>query len=149
NGDGVPDLYYTHHPREGGAEMTAVTGVPRRTTAWRGGENDRLRLPRMNALPVDMDRDGIADPVVDSMDKVLALSGRDGRPLWEVPIGARTGFWSIRPPVDLDGDGIPDGVVVGDTFVSGPVVAGGLVAGRDVEDVQVFSGKTGRRLFSA
>src|SRR5262249_2837861 len=97
-----------------------------------------------------LDGDGIADPVVysDPGDKILALSGRDGRPLWEVPMEG-SGFGGMLPPVDLDGDGIPDVVAGGNRFTSGPTVAGGVVAGMDLEDVQVFSGKTGRRIWSA
>src|SRR5262249_15398221 len=79
NGAGVPDLYYTHHPRQGGPEMTAVLGEPKRTAAWRWGQKNQLHLDPRHGLLVDLDGDGIADPVGDG---VLALSGRDGRPLW-------------------------------------------------------------------
>jgi outer membrane protein assembly factor BamB len=58
----------------------------------------------------DLDGDGVADCVVGALDgKVYALSGRDGRRLWEFETG---GPVHGRPALaDLDGDGVVDCVV--------------------------------------
>ncbi|MBI3098069.1 MAG: VCBS repeat-containing protein [Planctomycetes bacterium] len=75
----------------------------------------------------DLDRDGFLDAVVGSDDsKVYALSGQDGKPLWEFKTGGRV--YSSPALGDLDGDSVLDAVVGSYDFkvcvVQGPLWRG-------------------------
>lgn len=142
NGDGIPDLCYTIAP-QGAPRLVGLAGrAPepwRKFDVWQPAE--------------DFDGDGFTDLVQSGNQHVTAVSGRDGRALWQSSV--RYTSWTelnklfVAPPMpygDLDGDGVPDIV----RFDGGGT--------RQLEDTRsytnfdtlaAFSGKDGHRLWTA
>ena len=134
DGDGIADLCAVSEglPRAG-PKLVAVRGGP--PEAWR-----RLGCWEPAA---DFDGDGIADllPGVDRRGggrepRATAVSGRDGRALWQSGTRGARLFSRPGPESDLDGDGAPDVLVVQpDDRWPGTILA--------------LSGRDGVRLWSA
>src|SRR5262249_24921958 len=90
-----------------------------------------------------LNHDGIPNLFNTQGGKLTAISGRDGRVLWRGDSGDFAG--PVVPPApgaDLDGDGVPDFLAVGQSSSR---------SDRDYErvvfPVQAFSGKTGKQLW--
>jgi tRNA A-37 threonylcarbamoyl transferase component Bud32 len=104
DGDGRPDLYQSESINASSWEgprwsdhVLAFHGE--RAQAWR-------RLGSWNPQ-ADFDGDGVADLVGTSGKQTLAISGKDGRVLWQLP--ETPGKCTVpRPYPNLVGDGVPD-----------------------------------------
>jgi outer membrane protein assembly factor BamB len=125
NGDGLADVY-----------GTAETGL----RAFRGLPPEPWRLLGEDWQPAgDLDGDGSAD-LIDTGDAehTTALSGRDGRPLWEAATGGLMKTVAPLPDGDLDGDKVPDILVLEEN-----------TAGSGTGSLHALSGRSGRRLWSS
>jgi outer membrane protein assembly factor BamB len=127
--DGLADLFGTV---EGGTKVRVFRGTP--PELWGVLGNGWQPGP-------DLDNDGIAD-VIDTNDPehTTALSGADGHRLWSAAVGGLVKGVTPPPDGDLDGDGVPDVLVVQEQLASG------LDAG--AASVRALSGRTGKQLWS-
>ncbi|MBI2901048.1 MAG: PQQ-binding-like beta-propeller repeat protein [Planctomycetes bacterium] len=106
--DGVPDAVAAADD----AGVVAVSGRDgRRLWRFQAGGSKPFPAPKPGtraspaAAAADLDGDGVPDAVVPTItSRVVALSGRDGKLLWEF---AAEGLASCAL-ADLDGDGVPD-----------------------------------------
>jgi outer membrane protein assembly factor BamB len=148
DGDGIPDLYHFRpdHPYQGAwpGKLHTLRGLP--PAAWH-------RLGRVTPAQ-DFDGDGVADllgglppanPSTSSASSGLfAVSGRDGRILWQVPVQGMSPNRQLDrtatagPPAG-DGDGLAGVLLSTEAWP---------VSGRDIP-LRALSGKTGRLLWAA
>jgi hypothetical protein len=168
NGDGLVDLWGAVD-----GELRAFRGEA--PEVWRAlgrfnaaGAFDR-DVESIGSREVDFDADGVADVLIDGViapgerrydltgsHTVLARSGRDGHLIWKAQIDPR-GSWFYPdggdqydviafplPAGDLDGDGTADVIVKKNpghmSYSSGPP---------ETAPIELFSGRTGARLWSA
>jgi hypothetical protein len=151
DGDGFADLIY----------RTVSPGNPTsqrvQLHAARGGPAEPWRRLGVWTPAADLDGDGTTDLVCgQDVAQPAAISGRDGRPLWEAarvepaPFGTRGDGNRLQPPGrpgDLDGDGVPDLLC----FPEGSRrwSLGGDRTAPIPFPLQALSGRTGRRLWQA
>ncbi|HEY2253314.1 MAG TPA: VCBS repeat-containing protein, partial [Planctomycetaceae bacterium] len=135
NGDGIPDLFHLA-ATQGSRRLTVVKGAPpvdwRRTGDWQPAS--------------DYDGDGIPEfrewrTTENSQTLLAARSGVDGRILWQSNIRPDTNSNPRRRIIDVDdinGDAIPDIVLLEQLSTRG-----------DSHAVSAFSGRDGHRLWTA
>jgi outer membrane protein assembly factor BamB/tRNA A-37 threonylcarbamoyl transferase component Bud32 len=121
DGDGLEELCYRFTDRRQGAMLGVLRGGPR--VLWR-------RLGNLTPAG-DLDGDGVSDLIEQRHNRLAALSGRDGRVLWQHAAEAQ----AVHAATDLNGDGAAD-VLVATTSQRQP----GLIA---------LSGKDGKPLWKA
>jgi outer membrane protein assembly factor BamB len=135
NGDGLPDLYWLQPHREPGpahgGQLFALRGMPperwRRAGKWEpAGDLDGDGGTALVGTPAQRHDSETHRP--------MAVSGRDGRLLWQAAVPARQTL--PLPGGDLDGDGTPDLLAF-------------EWAGNDPPRLTALSGKTGQALWSA
>jgi hypothetical protein len=126
--DGLVDLFGTV---EGGNKVRVFRGTP--------PEHWRLFGKGWQAVP-DLDNDGIGD-VIDTSDRehTTALSGDDGHHLWSANVGGWVKVVTPLPDGDLDGDSVPD-IIVLDQPPWQPVAG--------TASLRALSGRTGKPLWS-
>ncbi|WP_372718343.1 protein kinase [Novipirellula sp.] len=148
NGDGVSDLALFHQADsrnwDRGGTLQAVRGTGR--DAWR-------RLNEVQRIVGDLDGDGIRDSVQTSTQgQLLARSSATGTVIWETDVDLSRQTYQVSAPTtfdpqhdalstvhDLDGDAVPDILLVGqDGYFRAK--KSGLVA---------VSGRTGRLLWKS
>jgi outer membrane protein assembly factor BamB/predicted Ser/Thr protein kinase len=158
DGDGIPDLYV----RRGG-DVHFQGG---KIDFLRGGLPEAWRRLGIWEAAQDFDGDGITDLVNFHNGRITAVSGRDGRKLWQAngedqaapyiaslkssnsPVRGIVGKGIVVPPLplgDLDGDGTPDLLVL-------PIGGQGRLDKdyeRVVLPVRALSGRTGELLWRA
>ncbi|GEM_PF-1768956 len=113
-GPGVGDMDRDGRPDLVQAGLRTAKADPL-LAVFRGSDGHPLHLWPQEGMKVycspavvDLDLDGVPDPVIQRWDKqdVFAVRGSDGRPLWTRPVGAYAmGEAAVG---DLDGDGKPE-----------------------------------------
>jgi outer membrane protein assembly factor BamB len=127
DGDGLPELCYRHYSGRDAPCWYALRGGP--PVAWR-------HLGRL--LPAaDLDGDGVGDLLSTEAGQLTAVSGRDGRLLWQSPHVPRNEPAPAPAFADLDGDGAAD------------VLVAGSYSGSNFVPLRALSGKDGRELWGA
>ncbi len=135
NSDGIPDLFHLAGA-QGSRWLTVFKGLP--PVEW--------RRPGDWQVAGDFDGDGVADFrewQTDEFSKsvLAARSGANGRILWQATVQPHTNSGPMRRMIDvgIDGDGVSD-IVLLEEVASGH---------GNVHAVSAFSGKDGRRLWTA
>jgi hypothetical protein len=146
NGDGIADLSCWKFFSSGTQSRAKLAVIPgalpepwRRFGSWTAAQ--------------DFDGDGCADLVTADLSSLAARSGRDGRRLWQTEKTDGLSSYSFEhafnsPPItegDLDGDGHPDILC----FNGAQKVDPDGRSSRSYRTVSAFSGKDGRRLWTA
>jgi outer membrane protein assembly factor BamB len=127
--------------RDGLADLCGTVERGTKLRVFRGTQPELWRLlgNGWQAVP-DLDNDGIAD-VIDANDRehTTALSGTDGHLLWSADVGGLVKVVTPLPDGDLDGDGVPDILVVHQP-------ASQAIA--STPSLRALSGRTGQQLWS-
>jgi hypothetical protein len=152
DGQGRPDVLVAYYPADLKGRTTHLAalsgrdGTLRWTVPFVQGTFAGLHGPPRGTVLKDLNGDGVLDLVLwvpkgDAHCEVRALSGRDGSELWPAASAVvRTSDGDYAPPPvvgDLDGDGIPEVVVVKDVREAGP--------SQDHWEVLALDGRDGRR----